>query len=122
MGTGGFMRDSRLESVVRNVILFEVTKKPEAFALIGIECDIDPAGVIETQRPVDRSLSIGADRNRLAECDLIGSGELVKLIAGKNAVSVIVRKEFAVPFGMNFRVGFLFDERPQQCHLLDEAG
>src|SRR4051812_33244888 len=102
MGTGGFMRDSRLESVVRNVILFEIAKQPEAFTLVGIERDIDSPGMVETQRTVDGSLSVGADRNRLAERDLVRSGELVKLIARKNAVAVIVRKELAVPFGMNF--------------------
>ncbi len=67
MGAGGLSGNRLAEGEVGNPIGDEILQQPLAFGLIGVDGDVDAAGVVEAERAMDGGIPVGGDGQWLAE-------------------------------------------------------
>src|ERR1035441_9823173 len=95
MGAGGFAGYCLAEGEVGNALADEVRQEPAAFWLIGVECHVDAAAVVEAERAVQGGLAHGADRQRLAELGLESELDAGERAHGEDAVAIVAAGQVA---------------------------
>ena len=58
------------EGIIWDSGTLQKAAKPGAFCLVGVQCNVNPPTVIETERPMQRCISPGADREGFPELPL----------------------------------------------------
>src|SRR5437867_1255199 len=97
MDVGGsrLARNGVAEGVVWNIVRFQIASKPQAFGCVRKERDIHPVAVVETQRLVNGSLTVRADRQGFAEMLLVSQQDPFEIVAGERPLPVEALHDWA---------------------------